>query len=254
MSTLARLQRGFCDYLLAGDPSGIRPLVDPERDPARRLGIYAAAYRLRLKEALATDFTLLAARLGSDRFAALSDAYIDRYPSDHYNIRHYGRHMERFLADAPLLAELEAFEWAQGLSFDAPDAAPVGPEAVAAVPPRRWGGLRLRFHPSVQRRDLAWNVHALWSALQAGEPLPPARREPALRPWLFWRQAGRNAYVSLEPGQAAALDAARAGSDFAGLCEALCAWHQPEAVPGEAAAELKGWLEAGLVVAVQADA
>jgi len=257
MSSLARLQRGFRDYVLAGDARRIRPLVATPPEPLRRLGIYGGAYRLRLKEALAVDFTLLAAWLGEAGFDTVMDGYIDRHPSRDYNIRRYGHRMPEFLAetapwrDEPLLAELAGFEWVQGLSFDAADAGAVDENRVAAIPPEEWAGLRFRFHPSVHRRDLMSNVHELWSALQEGRPLPEPRREGAVRHWLFWRSGGRNAYASLDAPQAAAFDAARAGADFATVCEVLCEWYEPETVPRQAAAELKGWLQEGMVVEVR---
>lgn len=256
MSTLAAVQRGFRDYLVHGEPDRIRTLVAGERDPMRRIGIYGAAYRLRLKEALATEFTLLGAYIGEDRFDALLEHYIRCHPSRDYNIRRYGHRMAAYLAEAapwtdqPLLAELARFEWAQGLSFDAPDAEPLGVDAVAAVPADAWATLRVDFHPALHRSDFHWNVHDLWSAWQAGAALPePVRMETAV-PWLFWREGRRSVFASLAPDQAAAIDAARADGDFAAVCEALCAWHPPENVPARVAAELRGWVEAGMVVGV----
>ena len=259
MSTLARLQRGFRDYVLDGEANGIRPLVAAPPDPLRRLGIYGDAYRLRLKEALAVEYTLLAAWLGRDGFDAVMDGYIDRFPSRDYNIRRYGHRMAAFLAatapwcEQPLLAELAGFEWMQGLSFDAPDAEPIAPAAVAAVEPEQWPGLRFAFHPSVHRGDFAWNVHELWAALQEDRPLPAPRREATVRHWVFWRSGGRNAYASLDDPQAVAIDAARDGADFATVCEALCEWCDPETVPERAAAELKGWLQEGMVIDVRGE-
>lgn len=258
MSALEELQRGFRDYLLRGKAQAIRPLVGArsgkKSDPAQRLGIYANAYRLRLKEALAVDYTLLAAWLGTERFDTLMDHYIHTHPSRHYNIRRYGHRMADFLAATapwcgePLLAELAAFEWLQGLSFDARDAAPLGIEAVAALAAARWGGLRLRFHPSLQRHDFHWNVHEFWAALRDDAPFPDARYLSRPIPWLFWRQGRSNLFVSLDAESARLIDLARGGADFAALCEALCARHAEAEVPQLAAATLKGWVEEQLVI------
>lgn len=256
MSELAELQRCFRDYLLQGHTHGIHPLVNKAADPKQRLGIYADAYRLRLKEALATDYTLLATWLGEERFEALMDHYIHANPSQHYNIRHFGHLMADFLAVAgpwcgePLLSELAAFEWLQGLSFDARDADPIGIEAISAIPAARWCDLQLRFHPSLQRQDFHWNVHELWAALQHGEDFPVARYESKALPWLFWRKERRSVFVSLDAEQAELIDLARDGADFATLCEALCTRHDAEEVPERAAALLKEWVEEQMVVDV----
>lgn len=261
MSTLEALQRGFRDYLLQGQGRTIGPLVNAaegnRHETQRRLVIYADAYRLRLKEALAVDYTLLAARLGAKRFDTLMDHYIHAHPSRHYNIRRYGHRMAQFLAvtgpwcGEPLLAELARFEWLQGLSFDAPDAEPLGVEALAALPAAQWGGLRLRFHPSLQRHDFHWNVHEFWAALRGEEPFPATRYRARPIPWLFWRQGRSNLFVSLNAESARLLDLARGGADFAALCEALCARHPEAEVPQRAAAALKGWVEEQLIVATE---
>ena len=258
MSDLAGLQRGFRDYLLQGQGQAIRALMSaPERagvNPQQRLRIYANAYRVRLKEALATDYTLLGARLGEERFDALLEHYIHAHPSQHYNIRRYGHLMAEFLADTgpwcgePLLAELAVFEWLQGLSFDAPDAVPIGVETIAALPAAQWGRLRLRFHPSLQRHDFHWNVHEFWAALHNDAPFPDARYQGHPQPWLFWRRERRNVFVSLDAESAQLIGLAREGADFATLCDALCTWHEEETVPQRAAALLKGWVEEKLVV------
>lgn len=261
MSALEELQRGFRDYLLQGRSEAIRPLVratqERRGEAERRLVIYAEAYRLRLKEALATDYTLLAAWLGAESFDTLMDHYIHAHPSRHYNIRRYGHRMGQFLAASapwcgdPLLAELARFEWLQGLSFDAPDAEPLRVEAIAAVPAAQWGGLRLRFHPSLQRHDFHWNAHEFWSALRGDEPFPDARYLARPIPWLFWRQGRSNLFVSLDAESAQLLDLARGGADFAALCEALCARHPEAEVPQRAAAALKGWVEEQMIVATE---
>jgi hypothetical protein len=260
VSALAELQRSFRDYLLQGQAQTIRPLVrapDKRTEPDRRLGIYANAYRLRLKEALATDYTLLAGWLGEERFDTLMSHYIHAHPSQHYNIRRYGHLMADFLATTgpwcgePLLAELALFEWVQGLSFDAHDAEPIGLEAIAAVPRESWGVLRLHFHPSLQRHDFHWNVHEFWAAQQGGEPFPDARYQPRAIPWLFWRQGRSNLFVSLDAESAQLIDLVREGADFATLCEALCARHDEEEVPQRAAAMLRGWVEEQLIVAIE---
>lgn len=256
MSTLAGLQRSVRDYLLHGSEHCVAQVAAPSHDAGERLQIYAHAYRLRLHEALATDFTLLAAWLGASRFEQLMDDYIAAHPSAHFNIRWFGSHMADFVSgvapwsDEPLLADLAEFEWVQGLSFDAPDAPSLDASALAALPFAAWESLHVSFHPALHRRDFRWNVHELWAALQRREPLPPPVEYVVPVPWLFWRQEHQSCYSSLDRDAAKALDLALEGADFPTVCVALRAWWPDDALPQRAAALLKSWMNEGLVSGV----
>ena len=172
MSALAQVQREFQDYLLRGDTAVMRHVVETARVPlVTRLGIYAGAYRSRLAEALASNYPVLARLLGEADFSALAADYIAAHESPFFSIRYYGDALAEFLATredyaaAPVLAELAQWEWAMTSVFDAADAAALPAEDLASIPPVHWAQLRLRWHPSVQRLTLWWNVPQLWQAL-----------------------------------------------------------------------------------------
>jgi hypothetical protein len=232
-------------------------IVSDALDARTRLAIYADAYRLRLLEALETDFVALRALLGAEEFEQLGRAYIDAHPSDHYSLRYFGRHLGRFLAqaapyrDQPLLAEVARFEWALTDAFDAPDAGVAAVDDMAGVPPESWPGLRFALHPSLQRIELQWNVPAIWNAVDAEQPLPPP--QPAEYPvgWMVWRQGLQIFFRSLSVDQAWMLDALRDGQTFAAVCEGLTEWVDAQHVALHAAALLKQWLEDGLITRIE---
>lgn len=260
MNGLRALQRRFQDYVLAPRPGPAEAdVVSDERAGARaRLDVYADAYRLRLIEVLGDNYPALHAVLGDEQFDALARAYIDRHPSHHPSVRWYGAGMAGFLAGAapwsgqPVLAELAAFEWALRAAFDAADAAPLAPDALATLAPERWPDMRLRLHPSLGRLDLRWNAPALWKAIDAGED-PPAP-EPGAQPlaWAVWRSDLRQYFRSLDVAEAWALDAARAGEPFAAICEGLCEWIDAGHVAAHGAGLIKRWLTDGLIIRVDA--
>jgi hypothetical protein len=256
MSALARIQGEFQDYLLRGT-RGIEAHVSgtPRVPVAVRLGIYAGAYGSRLADALASNYPALAKLLGEDDFRTLATAYVRAHDSPYFSIRYYGEALAEFLAgraeyaQAPLLAELARWEWALCGVFDAGDAAPIGPEALAGLAPSEWAQLCLGWHPSVRRLALNWNAPQLWKALteDAARPALEVLSEPV--EWLAWRRGLDTYFRSLARAEAAALDAARAGASFGALCELLAAGHGAERAAGEAAALLRVWLESGLIVA-----
>ncbi len=252
---LSALQVAMQEFLL--DPR--RPVehliaANTRLAPATQLGVYAEAYRARLVEALDADFSGLHAYLGDDQFERLVHAYVAAHPSRHFSLRWLGRHLADFLAatppyaEHPELGELARFEWAQCAAFDAPDSAALGIAELAALAAADWPGLRLIFHPAVIRLDLCTNAPTLWLAINAGEMPPPLEKFDRPRPWLLWRQDLRVLFRALADAEAVALDQFRAGANFTAICEELCAWLPTEEVPVQAAAQLRRWVEDGLVM------
>ncbi len=226
-------------------------------DVATRLAIYGNAYRARLTEALASNYPAIAKLLGADDFGALAAAYIASHVSRRPSIRFYGDELSRFLAadahyhDAPLLAELAAWEWSMTEVFDAADASAIDIEMLTRVPPLQWAELRFAFHPAMRRLDLRWNVPQLWKALtgDSERPQPELAAEP--RAWLLWRAGLQIVFRSLDPAEAAALSTVCDGRTFGEMCVQLCGHVNDEEAPTRAAGYLRGWVESGLVVGVR---
>jgi hypothetical protein len=258
VSALASLQRAFHAYVLHGDATVARRIDRAAgADPSRRLQIYYDAYRLRLIEALRTDFPALAGLAGEEGFDRLARAYIDAHPSHHFNLRWFGAHLAEFLdatasfASAPGLAETARFEWALTLAFDAADVPPLDAGALAEVPPQAWPRLCADLHPSVQRLELVWNVPELWERVNSGEPARTIERLPARQTWLVWRRELNVYFRALEADEAAALESVFAGASLATLCDVLCDYTAPEEVPARAAMLLQRWLGEDLIAGLR---
>lgn len=81
------------------------------------------------------------------------------------------------------VAEMAAFEWAQGMVFDARDA-----QHLAAMAPGQWPDMHFSFTPALQRLDLEWNIPLLWAALdREDDALPELEQQPCPVGWLLWR-------------------------------------------------------------------
>lgn len=259
MTALHRLQLRFQRYVLHGARE-IEPHIDAARAPAgERLAIYADAYRLRLIEALTTDFIALRAHLGEEDFDTLGRAYIDAHPSAQPSLRHFGRQLHTFLATAspyrerPWLAELAAFDWALTEAFDAADRPVLSPSALAAVAPTQWPAMRFTPHPSLQRLDLHWNAAAIWKAADGATIAPaPERSDPPVA-WAVWRHELQTYFRSLPVDEAWALDALRAGENFGAICEGLCEWIDAAHVALHAAGLLKQWIGDGMLCGLDLD-
>ena len=259
-SRLRELQEQFQAHLLSGDNRIAQRIVDTPRVSApARLAIYAEAYRLRLLEALQVDFPALHTLAGDAEFERIGRAYIDAHPSGHFSIRYFGRQLAGFLQkddrwrSVPVFAEMAAFEWALGLSFDAADSPSIGVEDMAIIPSEAWPHMRLGLHPSLQRLDLRWNVPGLWKTID--EERPPQEPVAADHPlaWIIWRRDLRSLFRSMPVDEAWAIDSLRQGARFAELCEGLCEWCDESRVAAQAALYLRRWVHDGLIVRIELD-
>ena len=149
MKDLASLQRAFQRHVYRPGRAMERAvLATPRANAARRLGVYADAYRSRLVEALGNDYPALQGLLGETGFDRMMREFVAAHPSRHPNLRWYGGELAGFLTCSarwrrrPLLAELATFEWALGLAFDAADAPALGTDALARVPAAQWPRMR----------------------------------------------------------------------------------------------------------------
>ncbi len=247
MPALRELQRAFLGHLL-GDTTDIAHAIQstPEASASERLSIYATGYRLRLKEALETDYPRLHTYLGDALFDRLAGAYIDRYRSQGTSLRGYSRHMGELLAglspfdELPVLGELERIERAFNHSFDAADSGPLDPAVLERLPPAAWPDMRLGVHASLRLLDLRFNSFAIWRAL-AEEQTPP-EPEPDRAIWVIWRRALVSRYRALPAHEADLLRGVLAGEPLADLCERLLAHFPADEVPGQAVGLLRGWI------------
>lgn len=259
MSELLMLQRALQAHLLRPDTEAdplAALIADSAAVPrARRLHIYANAYRVRMVEALTADFSALRGYLGDDEFETLAGRYIDAQPSRQFSLRWVGHALEDFLrtqppyAEHPELAELARFEWALCHAFDAADAAPLAPAALSALTPAQWPQLRLAFVPAHAVIALRGNAPLLWQALNRDEVPPAVEWFADDRYWLVWRRELTLLFRPLDDIELIAFERFRDGADFAEVCAAL-ADRLPEAeIPARAAGLLQRWLQDELVAA-----
>jgi putative DNA-binding protein len=254
MNRMADLQRAFQGYVLRNEPGFVeRIAAGAGVDPQRRLRIYFDAYRSRLIEVLATDYEALRALMGDEAFGAACRCYVNATPSVFRNVRWYGAALSDFLrvtppwADQPIVHELALFEWTLTLAFDSADAALVGFEELAGLPPQSWPALGFVLHPSAQVLQLRTNAPALRKATDAHGPLPDAVLGDEPKSWLIWRKELTACFRSLGEPESWALAAARDGATFTALCEGLCRWFSPDEAAPQAAGLLRLWVDDELI-------
>jgi hypothetical protein len=259
MAAIESIENDFQSFLLTGGAAIERSVVGTERvSVATRLAIYGNAYRSRLIETLEGHYPALLALMGEAAFGELAAEYVQAHDSTFASIRYYGGALGAFLAAhpeheaCPWLCELARFEWAMTEVFDAADATPIEARSLAEIAPQDWAELRFELHPALRRLDLMWNAPALWRALTAAEPAPPAEPQAQQISWLLWRRELQIFFRPLAPAEAAALAAVCAGQSFGELCDGLSLVLNEEQAPAAAAGFLREWVHSGMIIGTRA--
>lgn len=251
-------QLAFEEHLLAETPvagTGFAAtlLGGPTLDVETGLAIYHNAYLSRLQDVLRQDFGALWYWLGDDEFAALTEAYVRRYPSAHYSLRWLGQRFAAFIQEhlvveqsAPL-SELARLEWAFTLAFDAPPGTPLTLDDMARLSPHDWPGLQVTLAPTVQQILCRFNTVETWRAGKAQSDLRASQPLDAPQICLVWRHQQVCHYRSLEPAETCALAGmVTTGWNFSELCAQLAVTYG-EGAPLQAVSWLKQWIQDGLL-------
>lgn len=265
-TTLRDQQQAFAAAVQAdaGFAELLRP-SDTGRPPL--MAAYRHAYVARLTEALADNHEILARAMGDEAFAALAADYIAAHPSTTPSIRWFGHRLAEFMAEQveadsgrvphPAFVDLARMDWALRAAFDAADAPVLGREALAGLDPEGFAALCFSLHPSVRLQPLGWAVEAAWRVLREHDPAAgeqePELPAPEPRPHvlLAWRRGLQTLWRSLEPTEAALLQALQQGADFATLCDHAAAQRGPDEAAAAAAGLLGQWLDEGLLAGLR---
>jgi len=253
MSSLQAIQKSMLQAVLAEQAAPLPEIrSDAIADANSRLEIYRHGYRIRLRDALKSEFTGLQCMSGA-HFDRLLDHYVAAHPSEHYNIRWYGSGLASFLDYAhpwrnkPHFAEMARLDWAISAAFDAADEASIGMAELSAVPAESWVSLRLSLQDNLQMLACTHNVDAFRRVADQAGKRPRLRRFAEPRHIMIWRHAMTVHYRLLDDDEWQVLSAAIQGAPFALLCERLASRHGGSAVMPRMVALLQRWLEAGLI-------
>jgi hypothetical protein len=225
VEAFAELQQSFAAAVLGLPvelPIRLRAATAARADSG--LAVYRNNVMSGLIKVVAARFPVVRRLLGEDPFLQSIRRFIVAEPPQSPLLLDYGDGFPQFLrrlgddAGIGYIADIADLEIARGKAYHAADAAPLPPQAFAAIPAQQLAGLRLSLHPSVSLLQSRFPIVSLWHASQeAGEvALPQWRPEAALiaRPMLeveVW---------NLPPGGFAFLTALQRGATMAEAAEA----------------------------------
>ena len=258
MSDLRSLQRRFQAYLTGSSEAIEKDIVSTSDALAEhRLGTYFNAYRIRLIDCLAIEFSGLHKHLGQQAFENMALDYLKNHPSSHPSVRWFGQDLAEHLGsvsnleDSDFLSELASFEWTKGLVFDDYDSTtPYSIADMAQVPQLAWPTIQVKFIVAMRWLDFYSNACPYWVALDKHETLPLIEYGDYPVRWLVWRKDRNPYWRSLEAHEAWAIEVAAQGADFSAICEGLCEWISEDQVALIAAGFLKQWISDEMIVSI----
>lgn len=255
MSNLRELQENFQDYILNNNEKIVGQLTDLERMSAKdRADVYKNGYSLRLLEIMSKDFPRLKEMMGEEAFEKMGREYIAAYPSNHFNIVLFDRHMNQFMSTyenvEPVHIEMAAFEWKMSQALIAADAPQLTVEDLAAIPPDDWGNMKLEFHPSVSTIELFTNAPLIFRAYEEETEIPEITNSEESVNWMIWRFEKKSYFVSLNEHRFYIYNAIREGKTFGDICEGLTEWLEEQEVAEFAAFTLRDWFLEGVISSV----
>lgn len=240
MTMLAALQRDFL-AALRGETSNIAAKIREQGRPpdsATRLGVYRNAVRSNQRGALAAAFPVVAQLVGTAFFNEAADRCLAAQPSTSGDLHDLGAGFPEFLgayphaAELPYLGDLARLEWALHRAFHAADAAPVGIDALAAVPADALDRLVLLPTPGCALIESAWPILTLWRAHQPGAAWPELfQLDQGGETVAVYREGFECVAEALDAGTAALLAASLAGQPLTLALEAAAFTKDPD--PGE---------------------
>ena len=133
------------------DPSRTAPGVEAD---ACRFSVYRNNVVAGLIDALAATYPAVLALVGEAFFRAAAGEFVRAHPPGSPVLIDYGGALPGWIAGfppaarVPYLGDVARLEWAWSRAYNAADAAPLGAEALAGVPPDRLAEARLILHPS----------------------------------------------------------------------------------------------------------
>jgi hypothetical protein len=138
--------------------------------PVQRLEIYREQFWLRHTSSLVEDFPGLSGILGQAAWATLIEGYLEAHPPHSFTLRDLGLRLPEYIQSQSTLehhrlcSDMARLELAYLEIFDAADAPPISPAALAGISDDAWQRVRIAFHPALR-------------LLKTEYPVAPLRRQ-----------------------------------------------------------------------------
>ncbi len=174
MSALRELQRDFRRALLEEDEAAVARLLREDGiASAERLAVYRNNVVLSLTAALKDVFPATCRLVDGRFFDYAARNFLRAHPPEEACLGLYGARLPEFLAGFPpamplvYLADVARLEWLMHRAAEAPERAPLGPEAMGGTAPEDTPRLRFALKPALGHLESPWPIDRIWRANRA---------------------------------------------------------------------------------------
>jgi hypothetical protein len=229
--------------------------------PVERLEIYREQFWLRHTSSLVEDFPGVSGILGQRAWAALIEGYLEAHRLQSCTLRDLGLGFPEYIASQSTLEhhalcrDMARLELAYLEIFDAADAPPVSPDALARISEDAWPGVRIAFHPALRLLKTDFPVaelrRQLIEARSSAEPLTLPAREARCQ--LLFRRDLQLFHEPLSEAGYALLDALTRRVPLQAACEQAQAEvpAQAASIAESAASWFQSWAARGFIISVE---
>jgi len=179
-----KLLADFHTAILKNNPEKIAPAIKahPRLSPEQQFAIYADGYRIRLAQAVRSDYPALVAYLGDKVFDESALRYIEQNSPKSYNLDFYPHKFAEFLgnnSEDVFAVELAALESAIAEVFMLPDSEPLAPDALAKLSSEEFGEMILPLRKAAKLLSFSYDVNGWLNEQRAGNTrqLPEAANQ-----------------------------------------------------------------------------
>ena len=178
MKHLHALMNGFHTAILTKNVTAFAPQLatNPRLSPETQMAIYIDGYRIRLSEALRSDYPATLYALDQKAFDTLALHYIESTPPTHVSMEYYPYAFASFLRGKAggFICDLALLESTIAELFTLPDSKPLNPSTLAAITPEQFAQLTLAPRTASRLLALDYPVNDYLIAERAGAtPLQP---------------------------------------------------------------------------------
>lgn len=178
MKLLADFHAAILENNAAKIASALKP--HPRLSPEQQFAIYADGYRIRLLQAIRSDYPELIAYLGENIFDKLASGYIEKNPPTSYNLDFYPHKFASFISQNSsdvFVMELAILESAIAEVFMLPDSDALAADALTKLSPEELGETRLNLRTASHLLKFSTNANEWLTAERSGNSIEPKTTE-----------------------------------------------------------------------------
>lgn len=169
--------------IVTDDPAPAASLVRPKQHMSaeEQIGIYAYAYKARLRQAVLSDYPCLLHVIGETTINNLVNAYVDATPSHSYNLDFYPHAFWRYLQkrnDDIALRELAALEGAIAETFMGSGSEPLTPQNLPPLTEETLGQTKFTLRTPHRLLNFTHDVEETMANFKRGETPTPIAAKP----------------------------------------------------------------------------